>query len=107
MAMTRRCLDCGRRTDSPRCLICQARREAPYRQSHGRNTYRWQQLCEQRKRIDGFRCTYCGATDDLTVDLDPRLRGNHRAATINDCRTACRRCNSSRGGKRRREACAS
>ena len=40
------------------------------------------------------RCVYCGATDDLTADLDPRLRGDHRAATIDDCVTACRRCTS-------------
>jgi 5-methylcytosine-specific restriction endonuclease McrA len=46
---------------------------------------------------DGYRCFYCGSTKDLTVDLDPRLRGNHRGATLADCVTACRSCNSRRG----------
>jgi 5-methylcytosine-specific restriction endonuclease McrA len=88
-----RCLDCGRRTRGSRCSDCEAQRK----HTTGRNSYRWQQLRALRKRIDGYRCTYCGSTEDLTVDLDPRLRGNHWLATINDCRTACRSCNSSRG----------
>ena len=90
-----RCLDCGTRTRGSRCAICQQR----HAQAHGRNTARWQRLRAQRQHIDGYRCTYCGSTQDLTVDLDPRLQSNHRIATINDCRTACRTCNSSRGAR--------
>jgi hypothetical protein len=37
------------------------------------------------------------AADRLAVDLNPRLHGNHRLATIADCVTACRSCNSRRG----------
>ena len=87
-----RCLDCGRRTKGSRCPTCRPRHELARTRASGRNTFRWRQLREQRKRIDGYRCTYCGSTQDLTVDLDPHLRGNHRVATINDCRTACRSC---------------
>ena len=99
MALATRCLDCKRRTRGSRCPDCQARRDAAAGITSGRNTYQWQQLRELRKRIDGYRCTYCGSTNDLTADLDPRLRGNHRIAMINDCRTACRTCNSSRSGE--------
>jgi 5-methylcytosine-specific restriction endonuclease McrA len=99
VALTTRCLDCGCRTKGSRCTTCQARRDAARGVTSGRNTYRWQKLRAHRKRLDGYRCVYCGATTDLTVDLDPRLRGNHWIATINDCRTACRTCNSRRGAK--------
>jgi 5-methylcytosine-specific restriction endonuclease McrA len=84
--MTRRCLDCGRRTKDSRCATCQAR--------IGRSTYHWQQTRAARKEIDGHRCVYCGSTEDLTVDL---LGGHHSTATVLNCVTACRHCNSSRG----------
>jgi hypothetical protein len=29
----------------------------------------WQKVRERRKRLDGYRCVYCGATRDLAVDL--------------------------------------
>jgi len=103
MALTTRCLDCGCRTKGSRCTTCQTRRDAPRKHASGRNSYQWQQLRDQRKQLDGHRCVYCGTTEDLTVDLDPRLRGNHWAATINDCRTACRHCNSSLGASTRSE----
>ncbi len=98
MALVTRCLDCGSRTHGSRCASCQRRRELARTTASGRNTYAWQQLRERRKQIDGHRCVYCGGADDLTVDLHPRLRGNHRLATLDDCVTACRRCNS-RGGR--------
>lgn len=43
-------------------------------------------------------CTYCGSTDDLTADhVTPRsLGGTAQSANLV---TACRRCNSERGGK--------
>jgi 5-methylcytosine-specific restriction endonuclease McrA len=97
MALTTRCLDCGSRTKGSRCAACKARRELVRATASGRNTYHWQKVRERRKRLDGYRCVYCGATRDLTVDLDPRLHGNHRVATITDCVTACRSCNSRRG----------
>ncbi len=94
MALTTRCLDCGCRTKGSRCSDCRARRDAAHGHASGRNQYRWQKLRAQRKQLDAHRCVYCGATTDLTVHLDPRLKGNHRMATITDCVTACRRCNS-------------
>jgi len=90
-----RCLDCGQRARGTRCPTC-ARRDTTAR---GRNTYAWQRLRAERRRLDGHRCTYCGATQDLTVHLDPRLAGNHRAATLADCVTACRSCNSRLGDR--------
>lgn len=92
MALTSRCLGCGCRTQGSRCPTCRQHHEL----AHGRNTAAWQRLRAMVRARDGHRCTYCGATADLTVDLDPRLGGNHRVATIDDCRTACRSCNSSR-----------
>jgi 5-methylcytosine-specific restriction endonuclease McrA len=96
MALTTRCLDCGQRTRSSRCPRCTRRRELVRTSASGRNTHAWQKLRALRK-LDGYRCVYCGSTEDLTVDLDPRLHGNHRVATITDCVTACRSCNSRRG----------
>ena len=93
MALATRCLDCGTRARGSRCPTC-TRRDVSAR---GRNTYAWQKLRAERRRLDGDRCTFCGATQDLTVHLDPRLRGNHRAATLADCVTLCRSCNSSLG----------
>jgi 5-methylcytosine-specific restriction endonuclease McrA len=91
------CLDCGGLTQGSRCERCTRRRERVRTTASGRNTNQWQRLRERRKQLDGYHCVYCGATQDLTVDLDPRLQGNHRTATIADCVTACRSCNSCRG----------
>jgi len=93
MPLAKRCLDCGTRTRGTRCATC----THLHTHAHGRNTHRWQQLRAARKQLDGHRCTYCGSTQDLTVHLHPRLAGNHRNATLADCVTACRSCNSSLG----------
>jgi hypothetical protein len=53
---------------------------------HGRNTAQWQRLRAARQLLDGYRCVICGRTDDLTVDLDEHLHGQHRGATPADCR---------------------
>jgi 5-methylcytosine-specific restriction endonuclease McrA len=103
VALTTRCLDCGCRTKGSRCATCQPRRDAEHGHASGRNLYAWQKLRAARKQLDGHRCVYCGSTRDLTVDLDPRFRGDHRHATINDCVTACRTCNSRRGNRFRRD----
>ena len=87
MGLARPCLRCGALITSTRHHRCQ--------RSSGRNNYRWQKLRALRRAIDGHRCVYCGATEDLTVDLDPHLQGNHHIATLDDCVTACRSCNSS------------
>jgi 5-methylcytosine-specific restriction endonuclease McrA len=49
---------------------------------------------------DGYRCVYCGAvfaSDELTVDhLQPRVqRGDHSGGNLV---TACRACNTRKGG---------
>lgn len=53
-----------------------------------------------RERIferDGHRCTYCGSTENLTIDhIIPRCRGGARWDASN-CRTACRSCNQMKG----------
>jgi 5-methylcytosine-specific restriction endonuclease McrA len=104
--LKRPCLDCGTRTQGSRCAACQHQRDHTRQHASGRNTYHWQQLREQRKRLDGYRCTYCGSTDDLTVDYlgSRHLHGNHRIAAISDCVTACRSCNSRRGAGARARA---
>lgn len=49
---------------------------------------------------DGYRCTYCGSTDDLTIDhIHPRCAGGARWDASN-CTTACRSCNQKKGSMR-------
>jgi 5-methylcytosine-specific restriction endonuclease McrA len=79
---------CGTPTASSYCRRCN---------DGGRGTYRWRKLRAARRELDEHRCVYCGVTEDLTVDLDPRLGGDHRAATLEDCVTACRSCNARLG----------
>src|SRR5205807_1486503 len=55
----------------------------------------WRRICWQAKALAGNRCQSCGSPDDLTVDLDPRLRGDHRAATLANVRVLCRSCHGS------------
>ena len=93
MALTTRCLDCGVRTKGSRCAVCSPRHE----RAHGRGTQEWKRLRAARRHLDGYQCVICGSTQDLTVDLDERLHGRHRGATLADCRTLCRSCNSSLG----------
>ncbi len=46
---------------------------------------------------DGNRCTYCGSTDNLTIDhIVPRCKGGNRWDDRN-CTTACRPCNQAKG----------
>jgi 5-methylcytosine-specific restriction endonuclease McrA len=84
MGLTRPCLGCGQLTTSSYCPRCT---------NGGRNLRWWRQVRAARRDIDRNQCVYCGSTTDLTVDLDPRLRSDHTIATIDDCVTACRRCN--------------
>lgn len=49
---------------------------------------------------DGQACTYCGATENLTIDhIVPRARGGARWDSSN-CTTACRSCNQLKGSMR-------
>ena len=46
---------------------------------------------------DGYMCTYCGSTENLTIDhIVPRAKGGARWDADN-CTTACRRCNQAKG----------
>lgn len=98
MALTTRCLDCGRR--GSRCLACQARRDAarnrtPAQQARLRVTRR------QRHRVyarDGYACVACGATNDLTLDhLVPLALQVKPCYGDHELATRCRQCNSARG----------
>ncbi len=63
--------------------------------NHGTLTTHWKKLRAQALERDGYTCTlrhkHC-TVRATTVHLDPRLRGDHRNATLADCRSACRRC---------------
>jgi 5-methylcytosine-specific restriction endonuclease McrA len=86
MALTH-CLGCGALTrGGSYCTRCA---------KGGRNLYRWQKIRATTRVRDGQRCVYCGSTEDLTVDLNPALRSRHQVATVGDCVTACRSCNTS------------
>lgn len=49
---------------------------------------------------DGYRCTYCGSNENLTIDhIHPRSKGGDRWSASN-CTTACRSCNQLKGSMR-------
>jgi 5-methylcytosine-specific restriction endonuclease McrA len=62
----------------------------------GRAAGHWQHVRAQVLRRDGYRCRMC-RQPGRSVHLDPRLRSNHHAATVNDCVTLCTPCHASLG----------
>lgn len=77
-------------------------------QRNGMNTHRWRGPRGLRARAlerDGHACTYglpgCTGTA-TTVHIDPNLNGDHRRATLDDCRSACHRCHGRIDGHRSR-----
>jgi 5-methylcytosine-specific restriction endonuclease McrA len=61
----------------------------------GLKTAGWQHLRLARLQLDGYRCTFQldGCTGyATTVHLAPELGGNHRLATLELTRSACRHC---------------
>ncbi len=85
-------------TAGGRCPLC-AKRQAERTITSGRNTHAWQKRRERVKRRDGQRCLTCARHgseleqhERLEVHLDPQLRGNHRIAQDEDCRTLCSTC---------------
>lgn len=107
MALTTRCLDCGRRTRGSRCLDCTLRRErvrnhAPAQQA------RLAISRGQRRRVyarDGWRCVDCGRADDLTLHhLTPVAVAVKPSYSDEELATRCRRCNSRRWSGRGRRA---
>ena len=71
----------------PRCRTCT--------QPDGYSSSHWQRVRRQRLNLDGHRCTlnHPGCTTvATTVHLAPELNGNHLLATVDNTRSACRRC---------------
>jgi len=70
----------------------------------GYHTGHWQRVRKARLELDSHTCTIqlpgCEQVA-TTVDLDPALHGNHRLATIETTRSACRRCHGAIDGGRR------
>ena len=63
----------------------------------------WIKLREQALARDGFRCQLAlrGCTEfATTVHLDESLGGNHFAARLDDCTSACRHCHGVYDGAR-------
>jgi 5-methylcytosine-specific restriction endonuclease McrA len=81
-----------------RCPACQraenARRHAK-QEAHGRNTPEWLTLSRTRRALAG-RCELqldegCTGRPE-TAHLNPARGGEHRGATLEDVRAACRQC---------------
>jgi hypothetical protein len=71
--------------------------------AHGTNTPYWRQLRQQALERDGYRCTirHRGCTEvATTVHLDPALKGNHRVAGLEHCKSACKHCHGVEDGRR-------
>ena len=74
--------------DTPRCLMDNL---LTFRSSDAKRMFR-----ETIKARDGYKCVYCGATEDLTFDhIRPRSAGG--AYTADNLVTACRPCNQKKG----------
>ena len=102
MTIYRLCPQCGASGLStglcPDCTRLDNRRRNAKRKDSGRTTKAWQALRLATMHRDGHACRSCGITGtrhDLTVHLDPRLNGNHRAASLDDLITLCRSCHGS------------
>ena len=51
---------------------------------------------EEIKRRDGYKCQYCGSTENLTIDhVVPQCKGG--PTNSSNCVTACRSCNLQKG----------
>jgi len=73
------------------------------RQTSGRTTARWNRLRTTAIAIAGNRCHDCDVllpTARLHGHLDPKLKGDHRAATLADITILCASCHGRRDGAR-------
>ena len=86
-----------------RNTIIRVRKDAQHK-IKGYGTTHWKRIRRQRLELDGYRCTIrlpgCEGFAN-TVDLHPALNGNHRLASIDTTRSACRRCHGTTDGGRR------
>ena len=65
---------------------------------HGLTSNRWARLRKQALERDPL-CQRCGR-EATTVHLDPALKGNHNAATLQDLTSLCHRCHGKLDGAR-------
>ena len=101
------CLDCGKPTARSRCEDCQAiyleGKPKRFRPATARGyDYQWQQVRLLVLHRDGWVCQYCNKKligSDATADhITPLSRGGDRYS-LNNLRSACRSCNSSKRDK--------
>jgi hypothetical protein len=93
------CVDC------PKSCRLDNQRRAAKSKAHGLTTTRWARLRLQRLTLDRWQCQLRlgGCTGRAaTVHLRAALGGNHQAATIDDCVSACGHCHGVLDGPRAR-----
>jgi 5-methylcytosine-specific restriction endonuclease McrA len=86
-----------------RNAVVRVRKDAQHK-IKGYGTTHWKRVRRQHLELDGYACQIrlplCLGIAD-TVDLHPALNGNHRIATVETTRSACRRCHGATDGGRR------
>ena len=103
MDVHRACIGCGEPGPAPRCQTCQAEVDRRTNQrrggAHARGyTRTWQKRAAKVTRAQPA-CAVCGATTDVSVDhVVPKVAGG--TDHVANLQTLCRRCNSSKGGRR-------
>lgn len=102
---------CGELTTGGRCEVHQAeyskrdnRRRHAKQREHGRDSAHWRVLRLRRLELDAYRCqlrvdTGCSRRA-TTVHLDPRMNGDHLAASIADVTSCCAHCHGVVDGQR-------
>jgi 5-methylcytosine-specific restriction endonuclease McrA len=78
-------------------------RRARKAKAHGTTTAYWRKLRAQALERDKHICTIQARGCQFranTVHISPHLGGNHLAATLDDCKSACRRCHGRIDGAR-------
>jgi hypothetical protein len=71
---------------------------------HGTRTAYWRKLRQQALERDNYQCQLNAARRCTkvasTVHPDPALRGNHRVAGLEHCKSACKLCHGVEDGRR-------
>jgi 5-methylcytosine-specific restriction endonuclease McrA len=75
------------------------RQKAVKNKEQGRTTQHWRRLRVQALERDDYTCQGCGAPA-VSVHISPALGGDHRAATLDDCVSACLVCHGRLDGQR-------